>query len=105
MLTGKPVVSFAYDHDRYANSERGLFYDLDHVFPGPVCRDFDALARALEQVQIDVGTRPDVTYQWKRRLFFDHQDDQNAWRLVDRVKRLYLDRSDLAGGQLQGANG
>src|SRR5678816_3948461 len=34
MLTGRPAISFAYDHDQYANSERGLFYDLEHVFPG-----------------------------------------------------------------------
>ena len=39
MLTGKPVVSFAYDLDRYSGEERGLFYDLDQVLPGAVCRD------------------------------------------------------------------
>src|SRR5690606_5506502 len=56
MLTGRPVVSFAYDHDHYAGSERGLFYDLEHVFPGPVCRDFGQLAQALE----DVFEQPDA---------------------------------------------
>ena len=33
LLTGRPVVSFAYDLDRYAYSERGLFYDLEQVLP------------------------------------------------------------------------
>ena len=40
MLTGKPVISFAYDLDRYATEERGLFYDLHQVLPGPVAKDF-----------------------------------------------------------------
>jgi CDP-glycerol glycerophosphotransferase (TagB/SpsB family) len=90
MLTDKPVLSFAYDHDHYANSERGLFYELEHVFPGPVCRDFAQLAQALE----DVFKQPDAAATdvrgWKRRLFFDHCDDQASWRVVGRVKGMYV---------------
>ena len=29
-------------------------------------------------------------YAWKRSLFFDHLDDQNARRVVNRVKALYV---------------
>ncbi len=93
LLTGRPVVSFAYDLDRYANRERGLFYDLEQVLPGPVCRTFNELATALE----DAVTMPlavDEDYTWKRRFFFDHIDDTNAWRVVRAVRDLY--RMDLA---------
>ena len=48
MLTGKPAISFAYDHDSYPGIERGAFYDLDFVFPGPVCRTFAQLRDALD---------------------------------------------------------
>src|SRR5690606_19403355 len=51
MLTGRPSVSFAYDLEHYAGTERGLFYDLEHVFPGPVCRDFAQLSGALESLR------------------------------------------------------
>ncbi|MGJ4727998.1 CDP-glycerol glycerophosphotransferase family protein [Luteimonas sp. SDU101] len=87
MLTGRPVVSFAYDLEHYAGSERGLFYDLDHVFPGPVCRDFAQLAHCLQNLPLD--TRPDDARAWRSRLFFDHTDDNSAWRLVQRVRKLY----------------
>ncbi|MCL3816991.1 CDP-glycerol glycerophosphotransferase family protein [Aeromicrobium wangtongii] len=91
MLTGKPVMSFAYDYDRYANDERGLFYELDRVLPGPVCRTFDELATALDSV-FDAPTPEQVEeYDWKRRIFFDHIDDQASWRVVQRVKGLYVD--------------
>jgi CDP-glycerol glycerophosphotransferase (TagB/SpsB family) len=93
MLTGRPVLSFAYDHDRYANSERGLFYDLEHVFPGPVCRDFAQLARELETV-FDAPAIPRGVYELKRQVFFDHVDDANAWRVVQRVKALYVEAHD-----------
>jgi CDP-glycerol glycerophosphotransferase (TagB/SpsB family) len=90
MLTGKPVVSFAYDHDRYANEERGLFYDLDEVVPGPVCRDFAQFAQALDQLFDAPSPTQLEDYDWKRARFFDHLDDHNAARVVERVKRLYV---------------
>lgn len=91
MMTGKPMMSFAYDYDRYSNDERGLFYELDRVLPGPVCRSFGELATALDTA-FDPRTDEQVEeYDWKRRIFFDHLDDQASWRVVKRVKGLYLD--------------
>jgi CDP-glycerol glycerophosphotransferase (TagB/SpsB family) len=88
LLTGRPVVSFAYDYERYAESERGLFYDLEQVLPGPVCRTFGELTTALEGLFEGRGVDGD-DYDWKRSLFFDHLDDGNAWRVVKEVKHLH----------------
>jgi CDP-glycerol glycerophosphotransferase (TagB/SpsB family) len=89
MLTGRPAVSFAYDFEQYVNGERGLFYDMDQVFPGPVCRDFHELQAALEAALDPPGPVEHERYAWKRRLLLDHADDANAWRVVQRVKGLY----------------
>ena len=90
LLTGRPVISFAYDYERYANEERGLFYDLEQVLPGPVCRDFDQLSAALDHV-FDERTPAELEeYAWRRHRFFDHLDDQNSRRVVHRVKGLYV---------------
>lgn len=88
MLTGKPAVSFAYDYHRYLEIERGSFYDLDFVFPGPVCRDFSEFADALENVFAPLSAVDAASLEWKRRMFFDYLDDQSAARLVTRVKQL-----------------
>lgn len=93
MLTGRPMVSFAYDYDRYANTERGLFYDMEHVFPGAVCRGFAQLMSALDGMFEPLTDMSRLTYEWKRRLFFDHVDDGNAWRVVKKVKQLYIQSS------------
>ena len=90
LLTGRPVISFAYDLDRYANEERGLFYDLEKVLPGPVCRTFDELLAGLHGVFAERTAEELEDYEWRRRLFFDHVDDQAAWRVVQRVKALYV---------------
>ncbi len=89
MLTGRPAISFAYDFEQYVSSERGLFYDMDQVFPGPVCRDFDQLRSALDKAFDTPDALERERYTWKRNLFLDHVDDANAWRVVQRVKGLY----------------
>ncbi|HEY0891198.1 MAG TPA: CDP-glycerol glycerophosphotransferase family protein [Nocardioides sp.] len=88
-MTGRPVISFAYDLDRYATEERGLFYDLEKVVPGPVCRTFDELAVALDGVFAERTAEQLEDYEWKRRIFFDHVDDGASARVVQRVKALY----------------
>jgi CDP-glycerol glycerophosphotransferase (TagB/SpsB family) len=84
------VVSFAYDLERYAGQERGLFYDLEQVLPGPVCRTFTQLATALDGL-FGERARWQEDYAWKRGLFFDHLDDDNAWRVLKAVKHLYVE--------------
>lgn len=91
MLTGKPMLSFAYDYDNYVNEERGLFYDLTDAFPGRVCKDFEQLAAALETISLEGPARPNSEYVWKRKLFFDYLDDGSSARCVARVKSLYTD--------------
>ncbi|WP_228064502.1 CDP-glycerol glycerophosphotransferase family protein [Novilysobacter avium] len=87
MLTGKPAVSFAYDHDSYL-LERGGFYDLDFIFPGPVCHDFQEFRQALETLFEPRTEIERASLEWKRRLFFDHVDDGSSARVVEKVRQL-----------------
>jgi CDP-glycerol glycerophosphotransferase (TagB/SpsB family) len=91
LMTGRPVVSFAYDYDHYARIERGLVYELERVLPGPVCRTFEQFAGALDDVFRERTPEELEEYNWRRRIFFDHLDDQASWRVVQKVKGLYLD--------------
>jgi CDP-glycerol glycerophosphotransferase (TagB/SpsB family) len=94
MLTDKPAISFAYDYDSYASVERGSFYDLDFVFPGPVCKNFTELQAALEGVFSEPTPVARASREWKRKLFFDYVDDRSSARVMARVKHL-ADSSDL----------
>ena len=84
LLTGKPAISFAYDYEFYL-LERGGFYDLDLVFPGPICRNFTDLQTALGEV---FDREPDEAYEFRRRLFFDHVDDHNSARVAEKIRDL-----------------
>lgn len=85
LITGRPVVSFAPDLDEQ-NGE--LFFDLEHLFPGPVCRDVDALCDSLATI-FDVPSLATARhYARVRDLLIDHRDGQNAARAVNRVRHL-----------------
>ena len=92
LMTGKPVISFAYDYEAYARQERGLFYDLEKVLPGPVCRTFPELLEGLDRSFDERSESEREVYEWKRRIFFDHLDDQASARVVARVKEWYGER-------------
>ena len=89
MLTGRAAISFAYDFEHYAGTERGLFYDLDHVFPGPVCRDFASFSDALSDVFVSAPGQAEA--ELRHRTFFDYDDDGNARRVAHRVRGLPFD--------------
>jgi len=84
MLTGKPAISFAYDYEAYL-LERGGFYDLEQIFPGPICKTFEEFATALDTV---FERDEDATYAFKQRLFFDHVDDGSSARVVEKIRDL-----------------
>lgn len=88
MLTGKPMLSFAYDFDRYISQERGLFYDMEMVFPGSLCKTFDSLRDELEKVLMAQGGAISERYTFARSIFFDYLDDRNSERLVAQVKSI-----------------
>lgn len=87
MLTGKPEICFAYDYESYAGTERGLFYELADVFPGPVCHDFSALLQSLQDTLSGQKLESPMSYEFKRKIFFDHVDDGNTQRVLEHVAR------------------
>ena len=90
LLTGRPAISFAYDWTA-TPVERGRFYDLDEVLPGPVCRTVDELtAGPGGRLFARDGRARRNAYDRRRALFFDFVD--GSWqrpRVVNRVKGLY----------------
>lgn len=89
MLTGRPMASFAFDQHAYATAERGLFYEQEMVFPGPVCTDFASLMEGLEGLLEAPDEAARAAYDWKVRLFYKYRDCHNTARVVTKVKESY----------------
>lgn len=104
MLTGKPALSFAYDYTSYVEVERGAYYDLEMVFPGKVCRSFSALKTALLEIFKGPDDKEILRLDWKKRLFFDFNDDLSSARVVQKVKETF-DSNRVDNGWIGGVNG
>jgi CDP-glycerol glycerophosphotransferase len=45
--TGRPVVFFAHDLERYRQQDRALYFDYERIVPGPICRSQAELEDAM----------------------------------------------------------
>jgi CDP-glycerol glycerophosphotransferase (TagB/SpsB family) len=86
-VTSRPVIAFAHDLDTFADR---LLYDLDHMFPGQVCRDFDDLIKTLETVFARPPAPIARQYERVRSLMIDHLDGMNSSRVIDGILELLV---------------
>lgn len=93
MLTGKPEICFAYDYEQYAGSERGLFYELKDVFPGPVCDNAISLVSHIDESLSGIVIESKNIYEMKRRNFFEYIDDNNSSRLIETIFNETMDQA------------
>ena len=87
LLTGRPLLLLEPEEagDGAAN------YPPASVLPGPVCRSFDELDAALDSVFDPPDTERAVAYRRAVDLAFAHTDDLSGWRVVERIRRQYVD--------------
>ena len=81
------MISFAYDLDHYMNKERGFYYDIQDVFPGPVCTTFETMLVELSK-GLNGSDMNKEHYERVRQLFFDYDDELNSQRVADLVHSL-----------------
>ena len=81
LLTNKPIIGFCYDWDDYMK-DRGLLYDYNSIFPGPIAYNTNELIQALIQT---LNGKISYEHQFKHqnsKIMFHEFDDGNASRRV-----------------------
>ncbi|TMQ94402.1 glycosyltransferase [Actinomadura soli] len=83
-VTGRPMVFFTYDLERYRDHVRGFYFDFDAEAPGPLLSTSQEVVDALrEPGALDAGYR-DVRAAFAAR-YCPHDDGRAASRVLDRV--------------------
>ena len=83
LLTGRPLVFYPYDFDRYVSRDRELLFDYRQMTPGPAPRDPDSLFVALSAVLVDGEDAFAPARRELAGLSFRHCDGGAARRLGD----------------------
>ncbi len=84
-VTGKPILLFAPDLDRYRDSVRGMYFDYEDWAPGPVSTTQDGLAAGLVDLE-GVAAKYDERYRGFVQRFCPHEDGHAAERVADRLR-------------------
>jgi CDP-glycerol glycerophosphotransferase len=82
-VTGKPLLFYTYDMDRYRDELRGFYFDLSSDPPGPLANTTGELVKQLQRLP----RLPDeyrYAYARFRRKFCPHDDGHATDRFVDR---------------------
>ncbi|WP_432544657.1 CDP-glycerol glycerophosphotransferase family protein [Kineococcus sp. SYSU DK002] len=95
-LTGKPIVSFAYDLAHYRDVVRGFYFDLPEIAPGPVLETCEEVLDALADLDA-LRARSAQRYDAFRARFCHAEDGHAADRVLDLVLRSHLDPAVLTG--------
>ncbi len=83
-VTGKPIILFAPDLERYRDSVRGLYFDYEDWAPGPVTTTQEQLAAALSGLQ-DHGPEWGPRYSAFVQRFCPHEDGLAGQRVAERL--------------------
>jgi CDP-glycerol glycerophosphotransferase len=96
-ITGKPLLHYVPDYERFRDEVRGFYFDLAAEAPGPLFTDVDALAGALGRLT-DLGPEYAARYAAFRRRYCSLEDGRATDRVLAAVEAALLDRRrDPAG--------
>lgn len=82
--TGRPMVFFTYDLDRYRDQLRGFYFDLEDVAPGPLVRTSAELVDAIAGIDA-VSERYAERYARFQELFTHLEDGAATRRVLDLI--------------------
>jgi CDP-glycerol glycerophosphotransferase len=81
-VTGRPMLFFTYDLERYRDKLRGFYFDFEAEAPGPLLRTSDDVIDAARSVE-DISHGYRVAYDSFAAKFCSLEDGQAAVRAVD----------------------
>ena len=83
-ITGRPMVFFTYDLDRYRDQLRGFYFDLEDVAPGPLVRTSQELVDAIADID-RISEQYAARYTRFQELFSHLEDGAATRRVLDLI--------------------
>lgn len=82
--TLNPMLFYAYDYEKYKDSIRGFYLDMEEELPGPVIKNDEALLEAImniDKIQVEYKDR----YQTFHKKFCSLEDGKASKEVIDKV--------------------
>ena len=99
-VTGRPMVFFTPDLDKYRDMTRGVYFDLEELAPGPVTFTQDEVLAAIRSMEADVPRYAERYAAWRAK-FNAHDDGHVSERVVERLFALPKRSADAASASIE----
>ena len=83
-VTGRPMIFFTPDLDKYRDATRGVYFDLQELAPGPVTFTQAEVLAAIREMESDVPRYAERYAAWREK-FNAHDDGEVSTRVVERL--------------------
>lgn len=83
-VTGRPMIFFVPDLEKYRDQTRGVYFDLEELAPGPVLFTQADVLSAIRSLDADAPGYAARYAAWQAK-FNAHDDGQSARRVIDRL--------------------
>lgn len=83
-VTGRPMIFFVPDLEKYRDKTRGVYFDLEDLAPGPVLFTQDAVVAAVRALDAEAPGYAAKYTAWQE-MFNAHDDGHSAERVIDRL--------------------
>ena len=93
LLLDRPIIFFAYNYEKYMESQKGLLFDYKSMAPGPICYSQDQLQEAI--VNYALGRTDEFANKRTaiRKLAFKYEDGKSSERIWNFLMKEYIEPS------------
>lgn len=86
LASGKPIIYFPYDYDKYVSADAGFCYDYSDIVYGPVCYTWEQVVDSIINIK---KSDYDFDRDRLRKRFCPYHDGNNCKRVYDTVTKLF----------------
>lgn len=90
----RPMMFYAYDYERYRDTLRGFYFDMESYCPGPVLKNETELVNALTGVE-ELSSLYAGRYDSFRKVFAGRDDGRSSARVVEFIEQQKAGKKDV----------
>ena len=82
LASGKPIIYFAYDYEKYVTEDAGFCYDYKDITYGPICKTWEEV---VEQASVITAEEYEEERTLQRKRFCPYSDGKSCERVYQQV--------------------
>jgi|SRR5690625_425720 len=87
-ITGKPILTYAYDFDQYIKQVRSMYYDLEKTLPQPIVQREEDLLEKIKDRSWQEDPVVQKSYENFKKTFHKYLDGNSSKRVTEEILKL-----------------